>query len=184
VRKVHEVNKSFVSLNTACLPKDKIKWPHTSSFKLSPSGQTQETLKYTGNIYLLIYFKAGVYKHRATKFVTVAPNICGPSVWNLLHVTLLAPRILKWLLHFWKIYNWIFPIYIFFHIHVFCLAIATIRVLSFSTHVVCIEITSLISVDGRHSAAAVARLVRGFVIIEVQTSGFTAVQLEVWHFLR
>jgi hypothetical protein len=39
---------------------------------------------------------------RATKFCTVAPNICGPSMWNLLYVTLMAPRILEWLLDFWK----------------------------------------------------------------------------------
>ena len=38
----------------------------------------------------------------ATTFCTVAPNIWGPSVWNLLHVTILAPRILRWLLDFWK----------------------------------------------------------------------------------
>lgn len=30
-----------------------------------------------------------------TEFRTVAPNICGFSVWNLPHVTLLAPRILN-----------------------------------------------------------------------------------------
>jgi len=28
----------------------------------------------------------------------VLPKICGSSVWNLLHVTLLMPRIWKWLL--------------------------------------------------------------------------------------
>ena len=32
-----------------------------------------------------------------TKFCTVTPNICGSSVWNLLHVTILATR---WLLDF------------------------------------------------------------------------------------
>ena len=31
------------------------------------------------------------------------PQNCGPSVWNLLHVTLLLPRILRWFLHFGKI---------------------------------------------------------------------------------
>jgi hypothetical protein len=36
----------------------------------------------------------------ATKFCTVAPNICGSSARNLLHVTLLTPRILRWLLEF------------------------------------------------------------------------------------
>jgi hypothetical protein len=29
-------------------------------------------------------------------FLTVAPDICGFSEWNLLHVTLVAPRILRW----------------------------------------------------------------------------------------
>jgi hypothetical protein len=33
----------------------------------------------------------------ATKFCTVAPNICGTSTWNLFRVTLLATRILRWL---------------------------------------------------------------------------------------
>jgi len=40
---------------------------------------------------------------QVTKFCMVAHNICGTSVWNLFHVTLLAPRILKWILNFWKI---------------------------------------------------------------------------------
>jgi hypothetical protein len=30
---------------------------------------------------------------------------CESSAWNLLHVSLLAPRIWWWLLHFWKIYE-------------------------------------------------------------------------------
>jgi hypothetical protein len=33
----------------------------------------------------------------ATKCFTVAPNICESSVWNVLHVTLLAPTVLRWL---------------------------------------------------------------------------------------
>ena len=32
----------------------------------------------------------------ASKFSTMVPNICGPSVWNLLQVTLLAFPILRW----------------------------------------------------------------------------------------
>jgi hypothetical protein len=40
---------------------------------------------------------------RATKFCTLAPNICGYSVLNLIHVALRAPRIWRWLLDFWKI---------------------------------------------------------------------------------
>jgi len=38
-----------------------------------------------------------------TGFCMMAPNICGFPVRNLLHGTLLAPRILRWLLDFWKI---------------------------------------------------------------------------------
>ena len=34
----------------------------------------------------------------ATKYFTVAPNICVPSARNLLQVTIMAPRILRWLL--------------------------------------------------------------------------------------
>ena len=37
---------------------------------------------------------------RETKFFIVAPEICGSSVWNLLHITLLAPRIFKMALRF------------------------------------------------------------------------------------
>jgi hypothetical protein len=38
-----------------------------------------------------------------TEVFTVAPDICERSVWKLLHATLLAPRILRQLLDFWKI---------------------------------------------------------------------------------
>jgi len=33
---------------------------------------------------------------------TMAPNMCGYSICNLLGVTILAPRIFRWLLDFWK----------------------------------------------------------------------------------
>jgi hypothetical protein len=38
----------------------------------------------------------------ATKFCTLVPNFCGSSIWNLLHVTLLALKILRWLPDFRK----------------------------------------------------------------------------------
>jgi len=38
-----------------------------------------------------------------TKFCRVMPNTSGYSVWNLLHIILLASIISKWLRHFWKI---------------------------------------------------------------------------------
>jgi hypothetical protein len=37
------------------------------------------------------------------KFCVVAPNICGSSVWKLLYVTHLVPRIFRWHLDLWKI---------------------------------------------------------------------------------
>jgi hypothetical protein len=40
---------------------------------------------------------------RATNFfffLALAPNICGSPLWNLLHVTVLAPRIVRCLLYF------------------------------------------------------------------------------------
>jgi hypothetical protein len=49
------------------------------------------------------FFRSGMPKSRTTKFYTAAPNICGSSVWNLLHATLPEPRILRWLLNFWKV---------------------------------------------------------------------------------
>jgi hypothetical protein len=39
----------------------------------------------------------------ATELYAVAPNIFGLSVRNLLHVTILAHRILRWPLELWKI---------------------------------------------------------------------------------
>lgn len=35
-------------------------------------------------------------------------NICASAVWKLLYITLLAPRILQWLLDFWQIYGSLF----------------------------------------------------------------------------
>jgi hypothetical protein len=37
-----------------------------------------------------------------TKFYMPKPNVCGSSVRNLLHVTFLVSRILRWLLDFGK----------------------------------------------------------------------------------
>jgi hypothetical protein len=57
----------------------------------------------------------------STKFCVVVPNICGSSVWKLLRVTLLAPRILRRLLDFWKICEPL-PAHtcIYAHIHTLC----------------------------------------------------------------
>jgi hypothetical protein len=40
---------------------------------------------------------------QVTKFCKVVPNIFGFSVWNLLHVSLMVPGILRRLVGFWKI---------------------------------------------------------------------------------
>ena len=39
---------------------------------------------------------------RSTKFCTVAPHICGSSIWNMLYVYILMPGILRWLINFAK----------------------------------------------------------------------------------
>jgi hypothetical protein len=39
----------------------------------------------------------------AIKFCAVAPNICGASLWKLLHVTFLMLRFLRWLVDFGKL---------------------------------------------------------------------------------
>ena len=41
---------------------------------------------------------------RATKFRAVELNVFGPSVWNFLRKEILAPRVLRYLLGFWKIH--------------------------------------------------------------------------------
>jgi hypothetical protein len=45
---------------------------------------------------------SGVHNTQVTKFCMMAPNICGCSVWNLLHVTPVVPRILRQVPDFWK----------------------------------------------------------------------------------
>jgi hypothetical protein len=42
--------------------------------------------------------------HQVTTFCTVAPAVYGSPLWNLLHVTCLAPIVLSWLLDFWNTY--------------------------------------------------------------------------------
>ena len=39
-----------------------------------------------------------------TGFCTMVPNICWSSVWILVHVTFLVPRIVRWMLDFSKSY--------------------------------------------------------------------------------
>jgi len=47
--------------------------------------------------------RSGVHKSGPTKFCTEAPNICGSCVRNLVRVTLVGPRILRWPLNFREI---------------------------------------------------------------------------------
>ena len=46
--------------------------------------------------------RAGAHKPRRSDR-RGASHLCGPSVWNFLKVTLLAFRILRWLINFWKV---------------------------------------------------------------------------------
>jgi len=44
----------------------------------------------------------GVKLTAILKFHTIASDICGSAVWNVLHFLHQTPRILRWLLDFWK----------------------------------------------------------------------------------
>jgi len=58
---------------------------------------------YTNVLFTQGYTNPGGQVAMATEFCTVGSNICGCPVRNLLHVTLLVPRILRWFLDFWEI---------------------------------------------------------------------------------
>lgn len=47
--------------------------------------------------------KSWVPGHQVTKFCTMAPGVSWCLEWDLLHVILVACRILSWLQDFWKI---------------------------------------------------------------------------------
>ena len=44
----------------------------------------------------------GLRPPKANTFYTLAPNVCGSSVWILLHIALPEPKILRWLVDLWK----------------------------------------------------------------------------------
>jgi hypothetical protein len=55
--------------------------------------RTSDHKHHVSDIANLSEMKGGVSKSRESKFCTLAPGICGLSVWNLLHVTVPATRI-------------------------------------------------------------------------------------------
>ena len=61
---------------------------------------------------------------QTTEFGTAGSDICGSSIRNGLHVSLLAPRILRWIPHFWKTYE---PLFLWWHWGAGCLVgVATV----------------------------------------------------------
>jgi hypothetical protein len=56
-------------------------------------------------IFKTVTLNWAVQKSPATQFRYAAPNICGSSAWFMLLVSRKAPRIVRWLLAFWKIYG-------------------------------------------------------------------------------
>jgi len=54
------------------------------------------------NLKIQGYRNRGCQVAWVTKFYMAKPNVCGSSVWNLLRITLLVSRILRWLLYFGK----------------------------------------------------------------------------------
>jgi hypothetical protein len=49
-----------------------------------------------------VFINPGRQVAMATKFCTMAPNICQSLEWNLHNVKFLAFRILRWLVDFWE----------------------------------------------------------------------------------
>jgi hypothetical protein len=79
--------------------------------KLTVCLHTASRLRMCGAVPLLPLCAFMAWTRKTLNFFTftqiscsVARIICGSSVWNLLHVTLLAPRNLRWFLNFWRIY--------------------------------------------------------------------------------
>jgi len=76
-------------------------------FPDSPRNNTRTDLPLHGSHRVLLQKRknSGLQVVVGNKFLTVVPNICGSSVWNLPHVTILTPRIWRWVLvffpHFW-----------------------------------------------------------------------------------
>jgi hypothetical protein len=58
------------------------------------------------------YINPGIPVAQATKFCTLLPDIYASSLWNLLQVFFLAPRIWMRLQDFWKICGRLFHIHI------------------------------------------------------------------------
>ena len=60
-------------------------------------------VRYTNVLFTQGYTNPESQVAMATEFCTVGSNICRCPLRNLLHVTLLVPRILRWSLDFWEI---------------------------------------------------------------------------------
>jgi hypothetical protein len=86
--------------NSSCVAKDREYFEELRSYQLlkmmfAPSGKRVTRSVYNDKL----LWRAGVPMQQ---FFMVALNICGSSVWNLLHGTLLEPRILRWFLRLGK----------------------------------------------------------------------------------
>lgn len=81
--------------------------PVRTTLKSSLHLVTQQLFQQLTSIWTLAYISdaqiLGVMSSRRQNFTCLAPNICGSSAGNLLHVTPLVPRILKCHLAFLKI---------------------------------------------------------------------------------
>ena len=74
----------------------------TFQYSSIPQNHTEKLAKLLCNI-SEGFLNPGPQVAWVTKYCMVAPYICGSSVWNLLYVTLLMHRILRWLPFFRKI---------------------------------------------------------------------------------
>ena len=102
--KTHREGRDDFMALAVWLPVMSLWW--TSLYKLNGLKRPKENAYGTGHT--LNTFDQGCTNPRlqvtvANEVCTGVPQIFGFWVWNLLHVTVLAPRIVRWLLDFWKI---------------------------------------------------------------------------------
>jgi hypothetical protein len=96
---------SFLCQHSPSSPEVKNEWGYTSTPHDAFMAWTATTLPFSTSIAIIHALSQrrtnpGSQFDGATKFWLVAPNICGSSVCNLLHVALLVLKIFRWIIRF------------------------------------------------------------------------------------
>jgi hypothetical protein len=98
-----------VSLSHTCMIYRQIGHTCRVTFLLLPSHRKKNSICCTVGVFLFdirhYHWCAQIQVAVVSTFCTVAPDIGGSSICILLRVTIVAPRILRWLLDFWKVFE-------------------------------------------------------------------------------